>query len=168
MPLRDKVGLSESSISKIPTAYQWGQILQPCCARQLPLLKEAPPFGRPSITVRFLDCARNDRVWKVDRAFPILSFRPKRVARSGEISERQRRTKCWQMDCAAHEKSGEVIKFPAQSKAGLGAAYVRGNRCIAMQKPRRAQTAPAAAFGLFEYRILRRYMNIRTSAHPVG
>ena len=31
MPLRDKVRLSESSISKTPTAFLWGQILQPCC-----------------------------------------------------------------------------------------------------------------------------------------
>ena len=99
--------LSESSISKTPTAYQWGQIPQPRCARQLPLLKGAP-FGRPRFIVRFLDCARNDR-WGERAAarrgvvemtalvgrpcFPFLSFRPKRVARSGEISERQRRTK---------------------------------------------------------------------------
>ena len=34
MPLRNKAGLSESSISKTPTAYRWGQILQPHCVRQ--------------------------------------------------------------------------------------------------------------------------------------
>ena len=43
LPLIDKAGSSESSTSKIPTAYQWGQILQPHCVRQLPLLKGAPP-----------------------------------------------------------------------------------------------------------------------------
>ena len=41
LPLRDKERLSESSISKTPTAYQWGQIPQPHCVRQLPLLKGA-------------------------------------------------------------------------------------------------------------------------------
>ena len=34
LPLRDKAGLSESSISKTPTAYRWGQIPQPQCVRQ--------------------------------------------------------------------------------------------------------------------------------------
>ena len=32
--------------------------------------------------------------------------------------------------------------MPEQSKGGLGATYVRGNRCIAMQKPRRAKLRP--------------------------
>ncbi len=41
LPLRDKARSSESSISKTPAAFLWGQILQPRCARQLPLLKGA-------------------------------------------------------------------------------------------------------------------------------
>ena len=41
LPLRDKVKLSESSISKTPAAFLWGQTLQPRCTRQLPLLRGA-------------------------------------------------------------------------------------------------------------------------------
>ena len=49
LPLRNKAGLSESSISKTPTAYRWGQILQPHCVRQrLARRKENASLGHRS------------------------------------------------------------------------------------------------------------------------
>ena len=47
MPLRDKVRLSESSISKIPTAYQWGQTLPVYCAA----LSKPPPLAKGRLVV---------------------------------------------------------------------------------------------------------------------
>ena len=91
MPLRNKAGLSESSISKTPTAFLWGQILQPHCVRQLPLLKGAS-FGRPGFIVRFLDCARNDRRFISTELFPFVISTEARSAERRNLGA-QRRTK---------------------------------------------------------------------------
>ena len=47
LPLRDKVRLSESSISKTPAAYRWGQILPVYCAA----LSKPPPLAKGRLGV---------------------------------------------------------------------------------------------------------------------
>ena len=135
LPLRDKVRLSESSISKDQTAFLCGQILQPHCVRQrLARRKENALLGHrsgdlmPSLISHgktahkccfensVLVLAKGRHI--VDRAFPLLSFRPERVARSGEISERQRRTKGCRphhivrfLDCARNDMAMSFDRF---------------------------------------------------------
>ena len=50
LPLRDNVGLSESSASKTPTAYQWGQTLPVYCVA----LSKPPPLAKGRLSGKII------------------------------------------------------------------------------------------------------------------
>ena len=116
MPLRDKAGSSENSISKTPTTYRWGQTLPVYCAahsKPPPLAKGRLVFDRAiqsdfstalEMTRLFFDlilaqncgfCAKEERQRRevARRVYAACLERSLPRRARGEISERQRRTK---------------------------------------------------------------------------